>query len=872
RLTRQYIDMRHPSSDQLHLSCNIRLFPNMNNRFISLNAYNRDKYICLLIVSGPDVFVRVQAVVSRVSAEHTRGLQWQQSEGLVLRLQAAARGFLLRRRLHKRHQHFSHNIQAVVTLQSHWRRVLAQRSFRRRLQYLYMNWRAVVKSRTLALIQNGVTVTGDGVRVFAQVNAVVKIQAFFRANKARAEYRLLVHSATPPLRVIRKFAHLLELSSADITEEAELLRVRQEVVRSIRFNKQLESDLDLMDLKIGLLVRNRATVQEVASHCKKLTKKNKEQLCDMMDLEKSKGLKALNRERRERLEAYQHLFYLLQTEPRYLAQLVFLMPQSRSTAFMEMLVFSLFNYGSDRREAFLLLQLFTQALRYEIRLKVDHPQDVVRGNPTVIKMLVNFYRHARGHNALREALGPALKELLLEQNLSIRTDPLEVYKAWVNQTETQTGTKSSLPYDVTLEEALSHPEVQRRIDVAIVNLRNLTDRVLKAITSNLHLLPYGLRYTAKVLRDALREKFPQANEDDLYKLVGNLVYYRYMNPAVVAPDGFDVLDRSVGSALSPEQRHLLAAIARMLQHAAANKCFHGDGYHVRMLNEYIANTHLKFRRFLAAVCDVPEPEERFSVDEYSELLNVNKPVIYISLSELLNTHQVHITPLVLQVAHHNWLVQSRARQDARTPDKLKRNESLMANSALSLEQKKRKVQLPKLFFPGVDLRSVTVHAGHPSAASAAPASRAELMKLRLTLNSLQAKSSFHSEQIDFYRHYITSCLDKLTSQKNQESKGKKKALSYSATRLQEKGVLLEIEDLPQSQFKNVLFEIGAGSEKGSFSVKARFLGVQMEEFILTYQALLQLQYDGVAVMKMFDKAKVNVNLLIFLLNKKFYNK
>lgn len=43
------------------------------------------------------------------------------------------------------------------------------------------------------------------------------------------------------------------------------------------------------------------------------------------------------------------------------------MPQSRSTCFVEMLVFSLFNYGSDRRDAFLLLQLFTEALQYEIR-------------------------------------------------------------------------------------------------------------------------------------------------------------------------------------------------------------------------------------------------------------------------------------------------------------------------------------------------------------------------------------------------------------------------------------------------------------------------------------------------------------------------
>lgn len=39
-----------------------------------------------------------------------------------------------------------------------------------------------------------------------------------------------------------------------------------------------------------------------------------------------------------------------------------------------------------------------------------------------------------------------------------------------------------------------------------------------------------------------------------------------------------------------------------------------------------------------------------------------------------------------------------------------------------------------------------------------------------------------------------------------------------------------------------------------------------------FQDLLQLQYDGVAVMKMFDKAKINVNLLIFLLNKKFFKK
>lgn len=52
--------------------------------------------------------------------------------------------------------------------------------------------------------------------------------------------------------------------------------------------------------------------QEVVSHCKKLTRKNKEQLSDMMELDKQKGLKSLSKEKRQKLEAYQHLFYLLQ--------------------------------------------------------------------------------------------------------------------------------------------------------------------------------------------------------------------------------------------------------------------------------------------------------------------------------------------------------------------------------------------------------------------------------------------------------------------------------------------------------------------------------------------------------------------------------
>lgn len=35
-----------------------------------------------------------------------------------------------------------------------------------------------------------------------------------------------------------------------------------------------------------------------------------------------------------------------------------------------------------------------------------------------------------------------------------------------------------------------------------------------------------------------------------------------------------------------------------------------------------------------------EPEEKFNMDKYTDLVTVSKPVIYISIEEIINTHLV----------------------------------------------------------------------------------------------------------------------------------------------------------------------------------------------------------------------------------------
>ncbi|NXF23037.1 IQGA1 protein, partial [Rhodinocichla rosea] len=934
----------------------------------------------------------IQSTISGVTAAYNREQLWLANENLIMKLQACCRGYLVRQEFNSRMNFLKKQVPAITCIQSQWRGYKQRKAYQTRLDYLRAQKDQVVKIQSMTRMYQARRRYRDRLQYFRNhINDVVKIQAFIRANKAREDYKTLINAENPPMAVVRKFVHLLDQSDQDFQEELELMKLREEVVTLIRSNQQLENDLNLMDIKIGLLVKNKITLQDVVSHSKKLTKKNKEQLSDMMMLNKQRGgLKALSKEKREKLEAYQHLFYLLQTNPTYLAKLIFQMPQNKSTKFMDSVIFTLYNYASNQREEYLLLRLFQTALQEEIKSKVDQIHEIVTGNPTVIKMVVSFNRGARGQNALRQILAPVVKEIIDDKSLNIKTDPVDIYKSWVNQMESQTGEASKLPYDVTPEQALSHEEVRTRLDASIRNMRTVTDKFLSAIISSVDKIPYGMRFIAKVLKDSLHEKFPDAGEDELLKIVGNLLYYRYMNPAIVAPDAFDIIDLLAGGQLTTDQRRNLGSIAKMLQHAASNKMFMGDNAHLSIINEYLLQSYQKFRRFFQAACEVPELQDKFNIDEYSDLVTLTKPVIYISIGEIINTHTLlldhqdaiapeHNDPihellddlgevptiesliggessgnvndpnremlaktevsltltnkfdvpgdenaemdartillntkrLIVDVirfqpgetlteiletsatseqeAEHHRAMQKRAIRDAKTPDKMKKSVSVKEDGNLNLQEKKEKIKagLKKLTELGpVNAKNKYQELINDIAKDIRNQRRyrqrrkAELVKLQQTYSALNSKATFYGEQVDYYKSYIKTCLDNLASKgkvskKPGEMKGKnskKISLKYTAARLHEKGVLLEIEDLQGNQFKNVIFEISPTEEVGDFEVKAKFMGVQMETFMLHYQDLLQLQYEGVAVMKLFDRAKVNVNLLIFLLNKKFYGK
>lgn len=933
----------------------------------------------------------IQDIVEKVTEEHIREKMWSASHESLLRFQSTSFGPRLSQEFEARKAFLSEQEGSAVKIQAFWKGQKQRQAYTQRRQTFARSVGEIVK------IQSWFRMAAARKRYLSRLqyfrdhnNEIVKIQSLLRASRARGDYKTLVGSENPPLTVIRKFVHLLDQSDLDFQEELEVARLREEVVTKIRANQQLEKDLNLMDIKIGLLVKNRITLEDVISHRTKLNKKKGGET-EVQNSVDNQGIKSLSKERRKTLEAYQQLFYLLQTNPSYLAKLIFQMPQNKSTRFMDTVVFTLYNYASNQREEYLLLKLFQTALEEEVKSKVDQVQDIITGNPTVIKMVVSFNRGARGQSSLRQLLAPVVQEIIEDRALVINTSPVEVYKAWVNQLETQTGEASNLPYDVTTEQALTHPEVQTRLETSIENLRRVTDRVLSSIVSSLDLLPYGLRYVAKVLKNSIHEKFPEASEDELLKVVGNLLYYRYMNPAIVAPDGFDIIDMTAGGQISPDQRRNLGSVAKVLQHAASNKLFEGENEHLSSMNSYLSETYQQFRKYFKEACDVPEPEEKFNVDKYTDLVMVSKPVIYISIEEIISTHSLllqHLAAIapekndslgellaslgevpsvesflgegavdpndpnrantlsqlskteislsltskydvgdgeavdgrslliktkklivdVIRSQPGNTLMEileapateeqeqdhaaDMASRAARTAGDQGQSQPLVEDAQLPLEQKKRKIQrnLRTLEQTGLvssankyqdilneiakDIRNQRIYR---------KLRKAELAKLQQTLLALNKKAAFYEEQINYYDTYIKTCLDNLNRKNSRRSikldgkgepKGTKRAkpVRYTAARLHDKGVLLEIEDLQTNQFKNVLFDIMATEDVGIFDVRSKFLGVEMEKVQLNIQDLLEMQYEGVAVMKMFDKVKVNVNLLIYLLNKKFYGK
>lgn len=796
----------------------------------------------------------------------------------------------------------------------------------------------------------------------------------------------------PKMSQLQQLIHHLDVSEQDFAMEIELQRLREKAASFTRKNRELQQALDEADRQIGSLVRN----CQIATDRKALKELYQQNVSKKAKARRT-GLNEFTKEGRAKLEAYQQLFFTLQTQPDYLARLIVRVKSGKISVIRRTCLYTLFAYSTAPRESFYLTKMLEQALKEDILFNISKPSEVTTTDPVVLSLAIEFYRNSCLDD-LSEVLKPLLLAIIHQTDLNLTLDPLSVYKAWLSEKEMETGVPSELSYMVEIEEALSHPEVKDRMAKNISSLIQHANEFLDVLRSEdfVERIPFGMRHIARCLWESLETKFPGTTKKELLKIISNILFYRFLGPCLTVPDSYFVLSTSPDFRVSKEARKNLAMVYKLLQAAAVgNKTFNfgsgfdPSGFYASLgLSLFLRDGHEKFTTFFREAIPLQNPEEFYNRTIFSDDAELFPPQLQLKLSEIMELHtwlwqyrhvlvptagdamnvlldacgpppknlselfcpkadprtvsspgsksnpmfedhNLNSVIVTLNLVGRNVIHIRGSDTDSETSIRVKQaiveliryrdncsdlNEILFKSVTVEEEEKyeRAKTVFEQTASDEVKRRSILLSPFGDTLATMLNFARLnikrinclnfdeitkqitadiaskvegrehrlyELEKLKDVVKSLQAKRLHNKNTLDYYKKYIKTCLENFqtkskasTSNKSSTKKKLQEVISYSAKELKEKGILVSLADAETKQFKSIQFEIYPNEKNGQFTVKVKYHGMEIEKQVVEFQTLLQLQFEGIPVHNLFNKAKINVNLLIYLLNKKFYGK
>lgn len=518
--------------------------------------------------------------------------QMQSQEKAVRSLQSSMRGFLLRRRNLAQHADLCSNTNEVVQLQGLSRAMLLRSQIGAILAELE-DEEPVIAEVQAAIRASMVRVQFAEKQRFFKKNMekVIKVQSFVRAKQQGEAYKSLTSGENPPVGTVKNFVHLLNDSNFDFDEEVEFERLRKTVVQHVRQNEMADQYISQLDIKIALLVKNKITLDEVVKHQKHFGGAAGNLLTNKELASKDPtDLKALNKNSRRKLEHYQELFFILQTQPQYLAR-VFKRMREQATAEKECerikhLMMGLFGYAQKRREEYYLIKLITRSLKEEI----DHCpslQDYLRSNFFWTRLFAAYAKSPRDRKYMRDIMGPVVKEGIIDNpELDLESDPMQIYLSAIENEELRTGQRSQRNPDIPREAAIRDPETKRTFITHLQDLRDIADQFFLCLEEQLHRMPFGIRYIAQQMYEYLVARYPHDERGHILQIVGHWVWKSYLQPALTEPEKYGVVDRG----LSQEHKRNIGEVSKVVGQVAAGRLFGGENVFLQPLNSYVGES------------------------------------------------------------------------------------------------------------------------------------------------------------------------------------------------------------------------------------------------------------------------------------------
>ncbi|KAJ5079013.1 gtpase-activating protein [Anaeramoeba ignava] len=308
-------------------------------------------------------------------------------------------------------------------------------------------------------------------------------------------------------------------------------------------NFEIEKEIKQLDQKIALLIKNRITLNEV-------------QISNIEDQEE----KVISIKDERVRDQYSGLFYLMYHMPKYIATVTRYVNPGECEKLLQIVMFTIYGNHYDQREEKLLLNLFELALYSEFK-NCTHTNTLLRANTTITKLLFTYTRRGPGQLYLKKLLADHLQAIASDEELNLEINPVRIYEQWVNEEESRTGITSEMKKKVTYEEAAEHPKVIELLGPRVLKLQELFNDLLQLIADKIDMVPYGIRLICKQIRKLTLEFFPNADKYDIAALVGGFFILRFLNPAVVTPTAYHIVEGK----LTPNARRNLTLLAKLLQ-------------------------------------------------------------------------------------------------------------------------------------------------------------------------------------------------------------------------------------------------------------------------------------------------------------------
>lgn len=664
------------------------------------------------------------------------------------------------------------------------------------------------------------------------------------------------------------------------------------------------------------------------------------------------------KDKKER-ELYGQLFALLQSETRYVSTLARLVKLGEIDNLLQTVMFTLYGNQYDEGEEHLLLSMFKSVLFEEFRSSKSIA-NLLRANTALTRMMTTYTRRGPGQQYLKQVLTSVLGQLTSAQDLVLEINPLKVYESMLNQRESQTGQSSSLNRKPTAEEAAANKEVQDIIAPRLQKLGEIADQFISAFIASLDLVPYGIRWICRQISLLTREMFPTASREQTLSLVGGFYLLRFVNPAVVTPQAFMLVEAK----LSANARRNLTLLAKILQNLANNIQFGGvKEFYMAPLNSVLDSNKPRINNFLEKLTDVEDLEAHLNLDRYIALGKTGENFINISLNEmyfihsLLNQHLPVIAPDTSTPSDE--LIHRLLRELGPAPPQLPRKDN--ANVDLKLENallapqtepeltpeqiyQETKYLLFSIIKALPDMRgtaAIPAHSDIPATLELARVvavksenealaemiinisnnikdlvaagmikeedgyaqlrkdamqellnyekqlekTNSDIAALTSVITNIREHNSFLQQQLEVYKEYLENVRQNCSSSKpaaKKEPKAAKKKpaassssgpparklgpFKFSHNLLEKDGIIIE-SDVPMERRSSITFSF-TSPQPGSFEVEVMYKGRHITDLKLELDDLLERQHNNQLDLEL-DFLRLNVNLLIYLLNKHF---